>query len=75
MKKYLFLGASYILPAIALAHGNGDGHDQAMPDMPQTGAAAVDERKKVALWLGVGVVVVVALLWYIKKKNAVPPAP
>ncbi len=72
MKKYLLLGASYVLPLIAFAHGEvDDGHTGEELVVPPS----ADERQKVAIGLAIAAVGIVGLFWYTKKKNAIPPAP
>jgi LPXTG-motif cell wall-anchored protein len=65
MKKIILLTLSFFLPlANILAHGGvEDGHDVVV--VPPT----TDEKSKVALGLGIFVLLVVLLVWWIRRKK------
>ena len=63
---FYFLG-SVLLPVVALAHGDGDGHD-APVDVPHP------EQRIQVLAVVVGVFLLMGLfVWYSRRKNAPPP--
>jgi hypothetical protein len=65
----LYLVGSYLLPAIAFAHGgveDGDGTEELVPPTS-------DERMKVAIALGLIIFFAVTAWLYIKKKNSTRP--
>lgn len=64
MKKIIFLTASFFLPLMsALAHNGVDDGDTVVA--PPT----ADERTNVAIGLGVFVLVVVLVIWWVRRKK------
>jgi arginase family enzyme len=69
IKKRFLIGGliahNAFLPLLALAHGEvDDGH----VDVPEV-APTVDERKKVAIIMGIIAVIIAGVIWYVRRSN------
>lgn len=66
MKKTIFLTVSFFLPlANILAHNGVDDGDSAVAAVPPT----ADERTNVAIGLGIFVLAMVLIIWWVRRKK------